>query len=375
MKDLQSFRKNAIRQIVGSAISHEVRSPTFHFQNSVDSYLSKYKKTKYASQDIFNEIENNLEKFASITNSTNDKLRDTSEKIRPLRKLGIEISFENIYSILKSETRPLIIELQNEMDKLIGKLIKNKVITSNSKETSNLNRYKITLERLYFALETITDPHQPVTEETVNLISSLKNLYESAVPNENNFTFAKLAKSLKFGDILTNNALKYSIIENKKNPTIYGTNRKKIISILQNILLNALRYADQSSEKVVFYYWEEDSFANLIKNTPYDEKYYEQKGKWILFHILNSGRRINENFEANLFDLGQTRGDRHDRYGGGSGMGLAIVKLMVCDLGGLVFYNSAEKRLTDFCVLLPINSSDRINSELLFANEYGKLKS
>jgi signal transduction histidine kinase len=359
----QKFRENAIRYIVGRAISHDLRSPSLHFQDKFLTTIDRYEKTNNINIEEINQLRRNLDNFSKITNQNYSKFRDIATKIREKSECNKKyiIDFGEIYIMLKNDARPLVKELEKKIEDLIGEATHKRIIDTDSRERITFNRFKITLSRLYFALETITDLTPPEQIETINLSTTLRKLFDGAVPNNHIFNFkVRPEKSYSNSDGL--------------KPTIYNNNREKITSALQNILLNALRFADASEEKLVYYDWASGSFSSLVKNTPYEKSLYNPGGEWLLYHILNSGKRIAEDFEPKLFDFAQPRGKTHDRYGGGSGVGLAIAKLMISDVGGLIFYNAAEVQLTDFCLLLPIDSKDRIPSETIFATEYEKAR-
>jgi signal transduction histidine kinase len=361
----QKFRENAIRYIVGRAISHDLRSPSLHFQDKFLTTIDRYESTNNVGKGEIDQLRENLNDFNITTQRNYDTFRDIATDIR--KKSGCAekkaMNFDDIYITLRSRARPLVKDLEKKIEDLTGEAISKGIIGIDSREKTTFNRFKITLSRLYFALETITDPTPPEQIETINLSTTLRKLFEAAVPNNHIFEFKVRPEPHGINNNL-----------NMLKPTIHDSNREKITSILQNILLNALRFADESEEKLIYYYWESGSFSNLVKNTAYEKSPYNPGGKWLLYHILNSGKRIAKDFEPKLFDFAQQRGKTHDRYGGGSGVGLAIAKLMISDVGGLIYYNAAEDKLTDFCLLLPIYSKDRIPSETIFATEYEKAK-
>jgi signal transduction histidine kinase len=350
----RSARERVVREIIGRAISHDLRSPVMHFQDDLADALERQDKRQAGDVDGHLGLMERQEAFNDSVERAYDEFRRVADEVRALYT-----PFHLIYPILKGRIRRTVLNLVDEMQALISEADRQKLLAADPKLRRDLGRFCLNVERLYFALETIAYLDDDLDQEQVNLAVTLRKLYLAAAPREMHFNFGHLPNNYLSGPTWKSSVATVSAI------------RHQIISALQNVLLNALRYAAPSPNREVFYWAETADFASVT--APYGDriKRYHPPGDWTLFHILNSGARIAEQNEDELFGYGTTFGSHsHERFGGGSGVGLAIAKLMITDNGGLIFYNPFNQNHTDFCIALPVRHEDRIPEVDLFTSEY-----
>lgn len=352
-------RDRAVREIIGRAISHDLRSPMMHFQDDLADALERQEKLRGGGVIDRARLSARLERFNDSLEKAYVEFRVIADEVR-----APEAQFSLIYAELKRRVRPIVEGLIHEMQLIIADAESQKLL-SDPKLKRDVTRFRINVERLYFALETISYTGSDLAPEPVNLPVNLRRLYLAAASRDSDFNFGHVSTSYVARVGLRSSTL--STIE---------AYRHQIVSALQNVLLNALRYAAESKEREIFYCLEHGRYQEVM--SPYVDRInrYNPSGEWIVFHILNSGTRIRENVQDNLFGYGTTYGSNaHERYGGGSGVGLAVAKLMVTDNGGLIFYNPSNPFHTDFCIALPVKSKDRIPEATLFAKEYSRQRS
>jgi len=245
------------------------------------------------------------------------------------------IEFADIHKVLVRGVEPRVVELTNRMNVLISMAQKDLEIETSDRDS--LERFKHTIERLYKSLVTMTQK-DPSLVESVNLLSTLRKLHTSAIGKNKEAAIPLLPAPRNIAP------------PSKLKPTVV-TNREQITSVLQNLMLNALRFASQHESGEVMYYWE-PTLTGLLPPGQGDR----HNAEWITFHILNRGPRIPSDFENTMFEYGAKSGSQdHPRFGGGSGVGLTIARLLAADNGGTVFYNKSQEGLTDFCVQLPLD--------------------
>ncbi|MEN8155327.1 MAG: tetratricopeptide repeat protein [Bacteroidota bacterium] len=109
----------------------------------------------------------------------------------------------------------------------------------------------------------------------------------------------------------------------------------KLITILNNLLDNALKYTFEGSVE----------FGNRIINTP--------EGKELEIYVMDTGVGIRpENHDSVFLRFSQEEKSLSDKVGG-LGLGLSIVKENVELLGGRIFLQSEKEKGTTFTVNLP----------------------
>ncbi|MEM8970792.1 MAG: ATP-binding protein [Pseudomonadota bacterium] len=342
----QSPREAAIREIVGRAISHDLKSPLLYFEDDIidlhpDAFPDQERVRSFV--DMRND-------FPERVKEANNTFKDAAELLRDTK-----YSFENANRYLRKNTRPLVEGLSGIMERLVSRAESMRLFSS-EKERNSIKRHRLNLVRLYSALETMTETDRSDTLEDVNLSATLERLFDASRRRE---TQVELETDLR-----------KTITRTRTKPTIY-TNRQKLISAMQNIVQNALRFASAEEEGKIFHYHYISNFGVLSKNTLYEDLRPVPKGDWICYHTLNTGKLIPQNYRPKLFDYGFTKGGAMDlKYGGGTGVGLAIAKLMIADLGGVVYLNEAEESYVDFCILLPMHRDNGVPEDQLFSTLY-----
>ena len=325
-----------------------------HFQDDLANAVEERAKKRDDVEGLLG-LFDRLEAFSTSVDRAYERFRKVAEEVR-----APFTPFTDVYPALKFKVRQSVEQLLREMEALISEADRHKVIGQDLKLRRDLNRFRINVERLYFALETIAYEGNENTADAINLSTTLRKLYLAAAERDRPFVFSHV-----HADYAERMNWRLS------SGTTVIAYRDQIISALQNVLLNALRFAAESERREILYGTEAGPFDKLMMNYTDRVHRYQPRGEWIVFHILNSGARVPEKHKNSLFGYGTTFGDNaHERYGGGSGVGLAIAKLMITDNGGLIFYNPGNSLHTDFCIALPVQPSDRIEEAQLFAQEY-----
>lgn len=120
-------------------------------------------------------------------------------------------------------------------------------------------------------------------------------------------------------------------IEYKDLPVVHSF-RVPLTQIFQNLIGNALKYSKTGEKSVI-----------LIKGE-------EQKDRY-LFSVADNGIGINKDFHTKVFELFQRLHNRNEYEG--TGMGLAIVKKILENLGGKIWVESEEGLGSVFYFTIP----------------------
>lgn len=119
----------------------------------------------------------------------------------------------------------------------------------------------------------------------------------------------------------------------KDVPTIQ-TDPKLITIVIENILLNSIKYMPNNGK-----------ISIILKNIP--------KNKKILISISDDGYGIPEDQQDKIFRKLFRADNVREKNIEGTGLGLYIVKTIVDNSGGKVYFKSKENTGTTFCVELP----------------------
>jgi signal transduction histidine kinase len=140
----------------------------------------------------------------------------------------------------------------------------------------------------------------------------------------------------------------------RQSPTIEGS-RALIDLLCLNILENAVRYALRAPKFAVRATVSEIDCAELMTKYPTYLQNTRADGKWAEIHFFNNGAPVPRGKEEDIFRLYMTTEEPNDEAtGGGSGIGLALARLIATLHGGVLFVNPASSDQTDFTLLLPI---------------------
>ena len=122
----------------------------------------------------------------------------------------------------------------------------------------------------------------------------------------------------------------------------------RIRQILINLINNGIKYTDEGS-------------VTVTVSGDYEEK--ENKGlpdRYLLrFSVRDTGRGINEEDKAHLFEAFARADIRKNRSIEGTGLGLAIVKSIVDSMNGTISVTSSYGEGSDFILTLPVGIADR----------------
>lgn len=150
--------------------------------------------------------------------------------------------------------------------------------------------------------------------------------------------------------------VRYECIENQMN------------SVIQNLLHNSIKFTKHLPQSTVQIRINVEPFLSLKKLYDYAMKYYEARGSWLELHVEDNGPGIEPSILPSIFNLYYTKSP-HGVTQSGTGMGLAISRLVVTMHGGIIFVNTRSD-LTDFVILLPQHHADGIDPRLLVKGEF-----
>ena len=151
---------------------------------------------------------------------------------------------------------------------------------------------------------------------------TLDNIYQSVTDNEQKINVDEKEITLDF------------IIEN--NIPIIETDTRYLNMVIQNLISNAIKYTPQKGSITISIGLEKDK-------------------KNILFKVIDTGIGIPEKEQGKIFNkLFRAKNVLDGNYISGTGLGLYIVKSIVENSGGKVWFESVENVGTTFFVRLPI---------------------
>ncbi|MBI4924110.1 MAG: ATP-binding protein [Devosia nanyangense] len=148
--------------------------------------------------------------------------------------------------------------------------------------------------------------------------------------------------------------------------------RNQLILLFQNLLANAIKYATAPSNPrnaVVSVVIEVANFSVLRRKYPGQlERYGAARGEWLDICIEDNGRGIDaDNLDA-IFSPAVTN-SLEETGVEGTGMGLAIARLVAVLHGGLLFVDTARRDTTCFTLLLARGHADSIPPRELVARQ------
>ncbi|UYZ61558.1 ATP-binding protein [Hymenobacter weizhouensis] len=144
--------------------------------------------------------------------------------------------------------------------------------------------------------------------------------------------------------------LQLRLKETQANLTVAGSlptvraDRTSLHEVLLNLLTNAIKYTDRPAPTITVGQVSGDSAGQLGQPVNLDEFY--------VFYVQDNGIGIDPKHHAIIFKLFK-RLHAQDKYGGGTGAGLAIAKKMVEKHGGSLWVKSTPGQGTTFYFTLP----------------------
>jgi signal transduction histidine kinase len=136
--------------------------------------------------------------------------------------------------------------------------------------------------------------------------------------------------------------------------------------VIQNLLQNAIKFTQHLQRPEVRVSVGTQSYAS-IKRRYEHLSVYDARGEWLELHVEDNGPGIEPAVLPNIFNLYYTK-PPHGTNQHGTGMGLAISRLVMTIHGGVLFVNT-KSRWTDFVVLLPLQHAHGIDLRLLVKEE------
>jgi signal transduction histidine kinase len=140
----------------------------------------------------------------------------------------------------------------------------------------------------------------------------------------------------------------------------------QITLVIQNLLQNAVKFTRHLEMPIVAIFLRMTSFSQLKQQYPDVLRDYEARGLWLELHVLDNGPGIGRDDLPHIFNL-YYRSPKGRKLPG-TGMGLAIAKLVTTIHGGFIFVNPST-HATDFVLLLPHKHSEGIPLRRLVTQE------
>jgi signal transduction histidine kinase len=167
-------------------------------------------------------------------------------------------------------------------------------------------------------------------------------------------TIASVAKSVRLSNINPN--LRDIRISGAASGEIIES---QFVLIFQNLLQNAAKFTLNRSDPNIEVSIREKRFIELQKIYPEHLRKYGARGDWIEVNTIDNGVGVDSKFSDRIFDIYFTR-DSANITAGGTGMGLAIAKLVATIHRGVLFVKS-NMNPTAFCLAIPQRPGDGIS--------------
>jgi signal transduction histidine kinase len=258
----------------------------------------------------------------------------------------------------KPENKQAIFAIQLTYEKI------NAVV---SPSLTELHRHTRTLRTLLPYISS-----KPVTRYIVDLISNSRRVQEMYSGLHYFFRFDKLDEELFIPVDLESLCSRVAksvrvVAETSTAIPIAGTGSAECIEnqftlVIQNLLQNAVKFTRHLARPQVEVSILQSTFLEL-KGRYAPLKVYEARGMWVEIHVKDNGPGVQPDAAQKIFNLYYTKPGTQS-YTSGTGMGLAIAKLIVTFHGGLIFLD-LESASTDFVVLVPESHANAIDLRLL----------
>lgn len=180
-----------------------------------------------------------------------------------------------------------------------------------------------------------------LASSSARLLDVVNDFLELAELDAGLFTFAEEAFDLS--DIGRNVVEAYRDLAESKGLALafndqlsgryYMSDRRVIESILRTLFENAVRFTDTGHARI-----------DLL-----DNRYGH-----VVFRVSDTGKGIPDDLQSTIFDEFELAGPGSARSYGGTGLGMAIVKRLVRQLGGEISLDSHVGQGTTFSVVLPL---------------------
>jgi len=316
---------------MGSALRHSFRTPLSIINNAlkeIDAELREdargvapeaLKRLKYASLQISELRTTTLEFYREL--GTRFKEENTS------------ITAEEAKGLLRRDVRTNIIRIHDLCMEATGSLQHSRnreVVTFSNMVRSEANRMMRILDGILRLAE--APEHMKMGE-----VDIAKRMHAAALQVRRNF------------DLSTGNRILVP-----QGERVVQASQPLIDLLFQNLFENAVRYALRAKSFHV------RATASFHPAQPLRAKYPQlpqgsrMEGNWLECHVLNAGSSIPTGDRDQIFRLYfTTEQSTNAATGGGSGVGLALCRLVCAIHGGFIFVDYANRQFTDFVVLLP----------------------
>jgi signal transduction histidine kinase len=144
----------------------------------------------------------------------------------------------------------------------------------------------------------------------------------------------------------------------------------QLTSLFQNLLHNGAKFSALAENPMVKVELKEATFRELRSKFSLNVYPTSPGEQWLESHVLNAGPKIAREDQRDIFKLYFTKAPAASNITG-SGMGLAIAKLIVMIHGGLIFPDLTQ-HFTDIVVLLPLKHRTGLDPAILIQTELAR---
>lgn len=337
-EELAQKLEQYILNIIGQSISHTFRTPISLINNFASFVSADSQSDRLLTQANKEIIRNSASVISGLRSSTIETFRSIGQRLRDTEEPADRAT---IRSALNDEVYPLISSIRAEAEKLgiaasrskLPEIVENRgIIVSESHK----------MARIFGALKNLAELDASVELTTTNINRNVERTKDQIIRNffPNQIATIDIPVS---GDEVSIKAV-----------------QPLIVIVLQNLLENALRYARRSETQRVSVEVERITFAEAKKKYRLNSR-FAAKGEWVSINFYNSGDQIQKETVDQMFDLFFTTEDTSDEStGGGSGIGLALCRIIAMVHGGFVQFTGRHDDLNRFSIILPTTRESRV---------------
>jgi signal transduction histidine kinase len=338
-------------EIAGAALRHDFGIPLGIIGRNAGFILElmeegKANHLKPRSHEV---LVSSCQSIGSISSNIHDAMRRLGRTIRsrPLRMVNSPAyEIRKVYSDVNNVVSPLLADLHRNVTILERTMLEttNRDILKNAIDlVSNARRVQAMYSGLnyFFRLEEIDD--------------------ELFLPVELDILCSRTAKAVRSSNGFSN----IIPVDGKATVECIET---QIGLVIQNLILNAIKFTKHLKQPLVRVTMTIEPFLRIRRKFSNYIHSFEPGGNWLELHVEDNGLGIAPDALPKIFDL-YFSGAAPTHIPKGSGMGLAISKLIVTVHGGMLFVNQQSPR-TDFVLLLPERQEFGIDRRLLIKEEF-----
>ena len=332
--DFRDAFKNAVLDTLENDKSFEIDIPLLFNNAQGVQYWVSLRGKKNISNSSFSSLFQN-----------NNNLPNNEKNIREIVGVCIDVTdFWNAYTVLEEEKKAA--ELANQQKTIFLSNVSHEIRTP-------MNGIFGMLDVL--VLQDLSSEQRVLAESLLSSSAQLMSLLDdtlhiakiesgSLTVNPTIFSITKIIEpiSIASGSSARLKQLKFYVIIDKKFPSLLYGDPQLIIQIVNNFVSNALKFTKQGSITVSFK-WEEDN---------QDDEIHEK----CILSVKDTGIGIDPKRQQIIFERFQQADASVQRFYGGTGLGLALVKDICTELGGNVKINSSLGNGSEFICEIPMNS-------------------